>query len=74
MNHLERAAKLRDHVREVWKPPADERDISDTDIAQAAVLITLAYAFGREFIGDLTQNQAMEVDAGLEVIKNGLGD
>ena len=67
-----RARKLRDMVKETWDPPFGGRG-SDADIAQTCVMQSLAWVFGKEFVGDLGVAQEIAIDQGIEMFQRELG-
>lgn len=62
-----RAEQLRDQVFKTWSPPIAGRG-SDATIAQTAVMVTLAWVFGRrEFFTALTLEQHVAIETGLDM-------
>lgn len=69
-----RAAKLRDQVLKTWNPPLKAGGESPADIAQTSTMVALAFVFGREFMGELSPNQAAAVDSGAGLMRDVLGE
>lgn len=69
MSIEERAAKLRDQVMQTWSPPSKHGQESEADIAQTATMLSLAFVFGRNFLGSLTDNQEAAVTSGLQLFE-----
>lgn len=64
-----RAGALMAQVMKTWDPPYSSEDERRADIAQTAVMITIAYIMGREFLPcDLTENQQAAIDSGLRLL------
>ena len=62
-NVVQRAERLMAQVMETWDPPKTTAGERKADIAQTAVMLTLAYVFGREFVpSELTDNQRLAID------------
>lgn len=71
----ERAKRLMDQVMETWDPPATTAGERKADVAQTAVMLTLAYIMGREFMpNELNDNQRAAIDDGLKFLKQHIGD
>lgn len=72
-NVVQRAERLMAQVMETWDPPKTTAVERKADIAQTAVMLTLAYVFGREFVpSELTDNQRLAIDDGLKVLNREL--
>ncbi len=69
----DRAKRLMEQVMETWDPPKTTGGERKADIAQTAVMLTIAYIMGREFIPDeLNDNQRAAIDDGLKLLINEL--
>jgi hypothetical protein len=66
-----RAALLRDQVMKTWSPPLHGvgRPI---DTHQTSTMLTIAWVFGRSFLGELTPSQDAAIDIGLELYSDAL--
>jgi hypothetical protein len=64
-----RAGLLRDQVLKTWSPPLIAGGERPADIAQTAVMQTLAFVFGKEFLGELTHAQQTAIDQGVELME-----
>lgn len=60
----ERAARMRDHVKAIWDPPAKAPG-TYAQVGHTMCMLTLAVVFGREFLGELTELQERAIRAGL---------
>lgn len=67
-----RAEKLVRQILKTWNPPATGMGVP-ADVAQAAAMQTVAFIMGRDFLKELTPNQASAVDDGLKLITETLG-
>lgn len=68
-NIRHRAEMLRDQVKKTWNPPLEGLSDSGTN-AQTSTILTLAYVFGKDFIGELTVSQRAAVYSGCEVFES----
>lgn len=59
-----RAAILRDQVMKTWNPPLEGLG-SPAAVAQTSVMQTLAWVFGKEYLGALNFAQNRVIDEGL---------
>jgi hypothetical protein len=66
----DRAAVLRDQVKKTWSPPILFGGESTATIAQTSIMLSIAWVFGVEFLGDLTRNQQRAIDSGLVVFND----
>ena len=66
-----KAKKIIMQVKKTWNPP---RRVSGTpvDQSQTTAMITIAYVFGIEILGDLTPNQYAAVASGLKFFNDHL--
>jgi hypothetical protein len=64
-----RAAALRDQVLKTWDPPLKIGCERPADIAQTAVMQTIAFICGKEFFGELTHAQQAAIDQGYELME-----
>lgn len=67
------AEKLRDHIKAQWEPPLKGLGPVHT-IVQTAIMQTLAWTHGKEFIGDMTPNQETAIDQGLAEYQKFFGE
>ena len=65
----ERARRLRDKVKKTWNPPRITGSETSCQIAQTVTMLILAFVFGKEFLGDLSEVQDAVIDEGLEVLE-----
>lgn len=63
---------IRDQVMKTWSPPLMGMG-RPADVAQTSVMQTLAWVFGKPFLGPLTENQEQAIDKGLDLMKRELG-
>lgn len=70
---IERATVLRDQVLKTWAPPRQAGQESPADIAQTAAMQGLAWVFGADFLGTLTENQQAAIDQGLALMEREFG-
>lgn len=74
LNEIVRRAELiRDQVMKTWSPPLATGSECTADIAQTAVMQSLAFVMGREFIGEMTKNQSAAIDSGLDLFNRVIG-
>lgn len=59
---------LRDQVLKTWSPPLKSGNETKAQIAQTAVMQTMAFIFGKDFFEHLTDNQEKAIDEGLLVM------
>ena len=65
----DRAERLMNQVMETCDPPATTGGERKADIAQTAVMLTIAYIMGREFMPtELNDNQKAAIDDGLKLM------
>lgn len=69
-----RAEQLRDQVLKTWMPPLQAGGECAADIAQTSVMLSLAYVFGKDFLGPLQGNQSAAIDSGLKLFHNTFKD
>jgi len=62
-----RAIALRDQVMKTWNPPRMGSG-GPAAIAQTSVMQTLAWCFGKPFLGPMTPTQERAIDLGLELM------
>ena len=67
-----RASLLRDQVLKTWAPPRKSGNETPAEIAQTAVMQTIAFLMGSEFFQDLTENQQLAIDQGLQLMESTL--
>lgn len=68
---IQKATLLRDQVLKTWSPPLKAGGESPAQIAQTAVMQTLAFVFGRGFMpSDLTKPQIAAIDQGIEFMNS----
>lgn len=70
MNEMtrERARKLMQQVMKTWNPPATGFG-RPADVAQTAVMQTIAFVMGRDFLpNNMTANQTAAIDEGLKLM------
>lgn len=65
MSEKQRAARLREKIKKTWSPPETGFG-RNADIAQSSVMISLAFIFGKDFLGPLSTNQENAVNGGLD--------
>ena len=74
MSNTVRAERLMWQIMKTWDPPLLPGGECKADVAQTAVMITIAYIMGRDFMpSELTDNQWEAIDSGLELFKQELG-
>ncbi len=74
MSSSVRAERLMWQIMKTWDPPLLTGEECKADVAQTAVMITIAYIMGREFMpSKLTDNQREAIDSGLKLFKHELG-
>lgn len=69
MTELQRAELLRDQVLKTWYPPMGGQ-CSMATVAQTAVMQTLAFVFGVEFMPKMTFEQAAAIDGGMSLMNS----
>lgn len=65
----ERAIALRDQVLKTWDHPLMSAEERKADIAQTAVMLSLAFVFGRGFLGPLSDKQEAAITGGLKLFE-----
>ena len=56
-------------VKKNWDPPLKSGGESPATIAQTSVMLTLAFVFGKDFLGVLTPEQRIAVDFGCKLFE-----
>ena len=69
MTPAQRAQLVRDQVMETWNPPTRAGESTMADVAQTAVMQTIAFIMGKESLGELTYEQELAIDQGLEMFE-----
>lgn len=64
----DRAKQLMNAVMLTWDPPRSFGGESYADVAQTATMLAIAYIMGQEFLPELTENQKIAVDGGLDLL------
>ena len=72
MSIRRKAQLLRDQVKKTWTPPLLHHNASQADCAQTAVMGTIAWVFGKEFLGELTSNQNVVIEQMIDMLKDEL--
>ena len=66
-DELKKAELLRDQVMKTWSPPRMGSG-GPAAIAQTSVMQTLAWVFGKPFLGTMTPPQERAIDLGIELM------
>jgi hypothetical protein len=60
---------IRDQVLKTWNPPRLTGKETLADAAQTSVILTIAFIFGKEFVGPLTQHPPEAIESGIKLFE-----